>query len=130
MARSVPLSRSTLRVGGGSAFFVRQHYTIMNTSTLVIVCAAGAIALPKVLGDLFGFRRTQNLLAKYPDAEQTSLFVPVDSVRSRWRVWTDCGAKIQEDMKKQGWTFLRCSRVHDGHVTFSGVTLHFIRTKV
>jgi len=25
MARSVPLSRSTLRVGGGSAFFVRRH---------------------------------------------------------------------------------------------------------
>ena len=25
MARSVPLSRSTLRVGGGSAFFVRPH---------------------------------------------------------------------------------------------------------
>jgi len=26
MALSVPLSRPTLRVGGGSAFFVRQHY--------------------------------------------------------------------------------------------------------
>ena len=25
MARSVPLSRPTLRVGGGSAFFVRPH---------------------------------------------------------------------------------------------------------
>ena len=101
----------------------------MNSSTLIAL-AAGAIVLPKVLGDLFGFRRTQNLLAKYPDAEQTSVFVPLDSVRRRWRVWTDNGSKIQEDMKKQGWTFLRCSRVHDGHVTFSGVTLHFIRTKV
>ena len=101
----------------------------MNSSTLIAL-AAGAIVLPKVLGDLFGFRRAQNLLAKYPDAEQTSVFVPLDSVRRPWRVWTDCGSKIQEDMKKQGWTFLRCSRVHDGHVTFSGVTLHFIRTKV
>ena len=27
MALSVPLSRSTLRFGGGSAFFVRQHDT-------------------------------------------------------------------------------------------------------
>jgi hypothetical protein len=26
MARSVPLSRSTLRVGGGSAFFVQHDY--------------------------------------------------------------------------------------------------------
>jgi hypothetical protein len=30
MARSVPLSRSTLRVGGGSAFFVRQEATIRS----------------------------------------------------------------------------------------------------
>ena len=30
MARSVPLSRFTPRVGGGSAFFVRQHYAFMN----------------------------------------------------------------------------------------------------
>ena len=30
MARSVPLSRFTSRVGGGSAFFVRHHYTLMK----------------------------------------------------------------------------------------------------
>ena len=32
MALSVPLSRFTSRVGGGSAFFVRPHYTFMNMS--------------------------------------------------------------------------------------------------
>ena len=32
MALSVPLSRSTLRVGGGSAFFVRRLRTIMSES--------------------------------------------------------------------------------------------------
>jgi len=30
MALSVPLSRSTLRVGGGSAFFVRRHSRVMR----------------------------------------------------------------------------------------------------
>ena len=34
MALSVPLSRFTSRVGGGSAFFVRQHYTTTNMSIL------------------------------------------------------------------------------------------------
>ena len=33
MARSVPLSRFTSRVGGGSAFFVRRHYTFMTSET-------------------------------------------------------------------------------------------------
>jgi hypothetical protein len=100
----------------------------MNSSTLII-CAAGAIVLPKVLGDLFGFRRVQKLLTKYPDAEQTSVFVPASPI-SPWRVWTDFGSKIEEDMKKQGWIYLRTSHVHDGRLTLSGVTLHFIRAKV
>ena len=30
MALSVPLSRFTSRVGGGSAFYVRHHYTLMK----------------------------------------------------------------------------------------------------
>ncbi len=30
MALAVPLSRFTSRVGGGSAFYVRQHYTFMK----------------------------------------------------------------------------------------------------
>ena len=36
MARSVPLSRSTLRVGGGSAFYVRQHYTLMKYTPVLL----------------------------------------------------------------------------------------------
>src|ERR1035438_3837399 len=31
LALAVPLSRFTSRVGGGSAFFVRRHYTLMKT---------------------------------------------------------------------------------------------------
>ena len=100
----------------------------MNNTTLFAL-GAGVLLLPKVLGSLFQFRRVQKLLTKYPDAEQTSVFVPSGSVRP-WRVWTDLGSKIEVDMKKQGWTFLRSSHVRDSRVTLSGVTLHFIRTKI
>ena len=36
MALAVPLSRFTPRVGGGSAFFVRQHYTLMKTRKIAL----------------------------------------------------------------------------------------------
>ena len=39
MALSVPLSRFTSRVGGGSAFFVRQHYTFMNIRASILLLA-------------------------------------------------------------------------------------------
>ena len=35
MALAVPLSRFTSRVGGGSAFFVRRHYTLKNMAHIV-----------------------------------------------------------------------------------------------
>ena len=37
MALAVPLSRFTPLVGGGSAFFVRPHYTLMKTARILIV---------------------------------------------------------------------------------------------
>ena len=37
MALSVPLSRFTSRVGGGSAFYVRPHYTFVNKRTMKVV---------------------------------------------------------------------------------------------
>ena len=36
MALSVPLSRFTSQVGGGSAFFVRHHYTLMKCTITFI----------------------------------------------------------------------------------------------
>ena len=38
MALSVPLSRFTSRVDGGSAFYVRQHYTLMKTLIVTLSC--------------------------------------------------------------------------------------------
>ena len=44
MALSVPLSRFTSRVGGGSAFFVRQHPRTMNIARIIV--AVAGILLP------------------------------------------------------------------------------------
>ena len=57
MALSVPLSRFTPRVGGGSAFFVRQHYAHKNMNTPIIV---GLVVLVAVI---LGAKRRPNLPA-------------------------------------------------------------------
>jgi len=90
-----------------------------------------AVLLRMVLGTIFRpARQVHDLLTKYPDAEQTSVFLPSRPIS--WRIWREprvvC-AKIDE-MRKQGWAYLRSSRVQDGRLTLHGVTLHFIRTKV
>ena len=43
MARSVPLSRSTLRVGGGSAFYVRRHSRMKAWHTALIGVVGGPL---------------------------------------------------------------------------------------
>ena len=55
MALSVLLSRFTSRIGGGSAFFVRPHYTLMSIAKVVlrfvslaaVFCIAGCATGPK-----------------------------------------------------------------------------------
>ena len=44
MALSVPLSRFTSRVGGGSAFFVRPHYTFMKKLAIIGLSVAIVVA--------------------------------------------------------------------------------------
>ena len=44
MALAVPLSRFTSRVGGGSAFFVRHHYTLMKNTITITSSVAGLLA--------------------------------------------------------------------------------------
>ena len=55
MVLAVPLSRFTSQVGGGSAFFVRQHYTLMTTHTWILVGFAAVLAII-VAASYFGFR--------------------------------------------------------------------------
>lgn len=102
----------------------------MKYMIIILWCAGAAYLLRKVLGIIFGpARQVHQLLEKYPDAEQTSVFLPSLPI-SFWHIWREprviC-AKIGE-MKKRGWTYLRSSRVQAGRLTLRGVTLHFIRT--
>ena len=63
MAALVPPSRFTSRVGGGSAFYVRQHYAPPNMKTKektilwIAVVFLGAIALASVLPALAAQKR-------------------------------------------------------------------------
>ena len=86
------------------------------------------------LSDCLHLLRLEKLLFKllalgdiYPDAEQTSVFLPALPPWPLGREQRQICVKIDE-MRKQGWTYLRSSRVKDGRLTLRGVTLHFIRT--
>src|SRR5690242_6436391 len=102
----------------------------MKYTTVILLCFASAYLLSKVLGIIFGpARHVYELLDKHPNAEQIAVFLPSPSA-SFWQMWgkqREIFAKIDE-MKMQGWTYLRSSRSQDGRLTLRGVTLHFIRT--
>jgi hypothetical protein len=76
-------------------------------------------------------RRARALLAQYPDAVRTSVYLPFQSAwHSRKRKQID--AKISE-MKADGWIFLRATEVNPLRTIRSwggGLTLHFIRPTV
>jgi hypothetical protein len=134
LALSVPLSRFTSRVGGGSAFYVRQHYTLMNYSMIILLVAIPiffllgfAIIIPRFQME----RRAHILLAQHPDSERTSVYLPLHSTWA-WQKQREIDAKIA-DMKVEGWSFLRGREASPLRTIFSwggGLTLHFIRTKV
>jgi hypothetical protein len=54
LALAVPLSRFTSRVGGGSAFFVRHHYTLMKTFIKKLLAMPRLLGLTIVLCFVFG----------------------------------------------------------------------------
>lgn len=100
----------------------------MKTTIIILLCFASAFLLLKVLRIVFRpALQVHDLLAKYPEAEQSSIFLPSLPISWRWQEPRAVCAKIAE-MEQQGWTYLRSSRVHDGRLTLRGVTLHFIRT--
>ena len=60
MARSVPLSRSTLRVGGGSAFYVRHRASFMKHSIKVSLQDGEVV----IEADRDGLRRISEISAR------------------------------------------------------------------
>ncbi len=103
----------------------------MRYTTIILLCLIVAYLLRTLLVIfLRPARNVHDLLTKFPDAEQTSVFLPSYpmSLLYFWREPRQLCAKIEE-MRKLGWTYLRSSRVQDGRLTLRGVTLHFIRAE-
>ncbi len=111
---------------------VRQHYMFMNYIIIIPFVVGMTLALT-----LFGIRRfrmerqARALLIQHPGAEQTSVYLQLDSPFP-WDKQREMAAKIAE-MQTQGWTFLRASSASFFRAMRSwggALTLHFIRTKV
>ena len=112
---------------------VRQHYTLMIYTTSILLCAISAILLSVSVSTILAprrrmERRARTLLAQNPNAEQTSVFLKLHSTFA-WNKQREVDAKIAE-MQPQGWTFLRLGEASSLPTFRSGVTLHFIYTKV
>lgn len=106
----------------------------MNHFTLILLCAIPAILLFVFFVAVPRFRmerRARALLAQYPGAEQTSVYLELHSIYADGKQ-REIDAKIAE-MQTQGWTFLRVREASPLRAIRSwggSLTLHFIRTKV
>ena len=73
-------------------------------------------------------RRAGTLLAQYPDAEQTTVYLALHSILEPWRQ-REIDAKHSE-MKANGWTFLRATSANPSGSTGMwerALNLHYIR---
>jgi hypothetical protein len=94
----------------------------MLLPALFVVCLV--VLVPRIRME----RRAHVLLARFPDAERTSVYLPL---RSGWAGGKrkEMEAKISE-MNDAGWTFLRATEASPWRTLCSwggGLNLHFIR---
>ena len=97
---------------------------LLLCATLVIIFLAFAVVIPRVRME----RRARGVLAEHPDAERTSVYLPLRSTWA-WAKQREIDAKVKE-MGVRGWTFLRMGEVSALRSIGSwggGVTLQFIR---
>lgn len=103
-------------------------YTLLLIGPAFVLLLVIVWVLPRRLRMERGARA---LLAQYPDAERTSVYLPLNSTFGSGKQ-REIDSKIAE-MQLQGWTFLRAMEASSLRTIFSwggGLTLHFIRTKV
>lgn len=95
MALSVPLSRFTPRVGGGSAFFVRQNSRIAMTTTkrtLLVIGSIMGVAVIAFAGfvAMFYFSMVSTVMTKRsPDRQHTAKLSRVQGIDVNFRVTVD-----------------------------------------
>jgi hypothetical protein len=104
----------------------------MNNTTINLLCAAAAFLLFVFAVFIPRFRmerRAHALLAQYPGAKRTSVYLSFHSTLADGKK-REIDAKVAE-MKAQGWTLLRYMETNPLRTIRSwggGLTLHFIRT--
>jgi hypothetical protein len=112
-------------LGGGS------HTMSIPILLAFVVILTAVVLVPLVIVPRFRMeRRARALLAQYPDAEQTSVYLELHSTFAGGKQ-REIDARIAE-MQPQGWTFLRAMEASPLRTICSwggGLTLHFIRTK-
>src|SRR6185503_14275819 len=102
---------------------------MMHYLAITLLCAIPALLLFMFTVIVPRFRmeqRARTLLAQYPNGERTSVYL---ALHSTWagRKRDEMDAKIEE-MKAEGWTFLRAMEANPLRTICSwggGLTLHF-----
>jgi len=92
--------------------------------TIMVLVLTPMLIIPRMRME----RRARKLQARYPGAEQTSVYLELHSTYS-WEKQREVDAKVAE-MWPLGWTFLRVSEANPLRTIRSwggGLNLHFIR---
>lgn len=103
----------------------------MNNTTIILLCAVPVILLlvfTVVVPHFRMERQARALLAQYPGAEHTSVYLPLHSKWIWGKRW-EIDAKVAE-MTARGWIFLRgleASPLFMFRAWGGGLTLHFIQ---
>jgi hypothetical protein len=100
----------------------------LSAAAVPIVCLAIAFAIAALPARLRMERRARSLVAQYPRAERTSVYLQLHSARAPSKQ-REVDAKVAE-MRERGWTFLRSAEASPLRTIRSwggGLTLHFIR---
>ena len=122
MVIAVPLSRFTSLVGGGSAFFVRQHYTLMKYTIIVIMLgllATGCSRRDSQVSKQNDAQLGRQIAATWTQAGGQSLTISPDgSFSSRW----SSGNKF---LNYQGTWFVKDQMLVQTVTNVSGTMSHY-----
>jgi len=130
LALAVPLSRFTPQVGGGSAFFVRQHYTFMKMQRLMrlqvwmaIVFVSYTLFSGYLIFSLPPRDTMTRLYRSHPLGEREAQFDDLPQLQSDFRGALGYMAEVQRDRNQ---LLQKCLGASVAIVGFSGWSIFVI----
>lgn len=107
----------------------------MNADPLAYLLASPVLILAGVVAFLLPRRlrmerRARQLLAEYPEAEQTTVYLQFHSIS--WKEKQKAHDTLVAEMASKGWTFLKGSEANLLRTSMTwagGVNMHFIRNR-